>query len=160
MEKGELLTIEQVAKIFQMKPQTIYKWAQDGVIPGAKLGKEWRFRRQMLDEWLDTTIALSKGGFEFMLHRTWLSTRTEKPDGSELDEMLKIIKKRTGARTSSPPVLFACWTTVFSSSRRIIPTVSGCFGAGGTVKCGRWFRANCCFITCRCSPMPGVRTIC
>lgn len=47
------MTIEEVAKYLKMKPQTIYLWAQKGNIPAVKLGKEWRFRRDVIDEWLN-----------------------------------------------------------------------------------------------------------
>jgi excisionase family DNA binding protein len=49
----EILTIEEVAEYLRLTPQTIYKWAQEGRIPAAKLGKEWRFRRSLIDRWLD-----------------------------------------------------------------------------------------------------------
>lgn len=49
----EILTIEEVAHYLRLKPQTIYKWAQEKRIPAVKLGKEWRFRRSILDRWLD-----------------------------------------------------------------------------------------------------------
>lgn len=49
----EILTVEEVASYLRLKPQTIYKWAQGHRIPAAKLGKEWRFRRSILDRWLD-----------------------------------------------------------------------------------------------------------
>lgn len=48
-----IMTIEEVAKYLKMKPQTIYLWAQKGNIPAVKLGKEWRFRRDVIDEWLN-----------------------------------------------------------------------------------------------------------
>lgn len=51
--QNEILTIEEVATYLRLKPQTIYKWAQDKRIPSAKLGKEWRFRRSVIDRWLD-----------------------------------------------------------------------------------------------------------
>lgn len=47
------MTVEEVARYLQLKPQTIYKWAQEKRIPAVKLGKEWRFRKRILDEWLD-----------------------------------------------------------------------------------------------------------
>ena len=62
MRNDEIMTVEEVAKYLKLKPQTVYKWAQEGQLPGAKLGKEWRFRRRMIDEWIDATILLSKGG--------------------------------------------------------------------------------------------------
>lgn len=49
----EILTLEEVAHYLRLKPQTIYKWAQEKRIPAAKLGKEWRFRRSVIDRWLD-----------------------------------------------------------------------------------------------------------
>ncbi|MEO0474247.1 MAG: helix-turn-helix domain-containing protein [Bacteroidota bacterium] len=45
------MTVEEVAKYLKMKPQTIYGWAQKGIIPAAKIGKEWRFRRDIIDAW-------------------------------------------------------------------------------------------------------------
>ena len=47
----EIMTLEEVAKYLKMKPQTIYLWAQKGKIPAAKIGKEWRFRRDIIDAW-------------------------------------------------------------------------------------------------------------
>ena len=66
MRNDEIMTVEEVAKYLKLKPQTVYKWAQEGHLPGAKLGKEWRFRRQMIDEWIDAQIMLSKGGENWM----------------------------------------------------------------------------------------------
>lgn len=45
------MTIEEVAKYLKLKPQTIYTWAQSGKIPAAKIGKEWRFRKDIIDTW-------------------------------------------------------------------------------------------------------------
>ena len=50
---NEILTLEEVAAYLRLKPQTIYKWAQEKRIPAAKLGKEWRFRRSVIDRWVD-----------------------------------------------------------------------------------------------------------
>ena len=47
----EIMTIEEVAKYLKLKPQTIYTWAQNGKIPAAKIGKEWRFRKDIVDVW-------------------------------------------------------------------------------------------------------------
>ena len=52
----EMLTIEQLAAFLKLKPQTIYKWAQSGKLPGAKFGKEWRFRRSAIEKWIDSQI--------------------------------------------------------------------------------------------------------
>ncbi len=59
----EILTIEEVARYLRLKPQTIYKWAQEKRIPAAKLGKEWRFRRSVIDRWLDAQMLGEDSGF-------------------------------------------------------------------------------------------------
>ena len=61
---NEIMTLEEVAAYLRLKPQTIYKWAQERRIPGAKLGKEWRFRRSLIDLWLDEQMLGSDSGFE------------------------------------------------------------------------------------------------
>ena len=50
------MTLEEVAKYLKLKPQTIYSWAQKGTIPAAKIGKEWRFRKSIIDNWFNRHI--------------------------------------------------------------------------------------------------------
>ena len=50
------MTLEEVAKYLKLKPQTIYTWAQNNKIPAAKLGKEWRFRKSIIDRWFNQHI--------------------------------------------------------------------------------------------------------
>jgi excisionase family DNA binding protein len=52
----DIMTLEEVAKNLKFKPQTIYTWAQNGKIPAAKLGKEWRFRKSVVDKWFNRHI--------------------------------------------------------------------------------------------------------
>ena len=47
----KIMTLEEVADYLRVKPQTIYTWAQEKKIPAAKLGKEWRFKKSMIDRW-------------------------------------------------------------------------------------------------------------
>ncbi len=49
--KTDIMTLEEVAAYLKLKPQTIYTWAQEKRIPAAKLWKEWRFRKSIIDEW-------------------------------------------------------------------------------------------------------------
>jgi excisionase family DNA binding protein len=60
---NEILTLEEVAAYLRLTPQTIYKWAQERRIPAVKLGKEWRFRRSILDRWLDEQMLGGDSGF-------------------------------------------------------------------------------------------------
>ncbi len=50
------MTLEEVAAYLKLKPQTIYTWAQEKKIPAAKLGKEWRFKKSIIDEWFNSHI--------------------------------------------------------------------------------------------------------
>lgn len=62
----EILTLEEVAHYLRLKPQTIYKWAQERRIPAVKLGKEWRFRKSILDRWLDQQLLGEDSGFSHL----------------------------------------------------------------------------------------------
>jgi excisionase family DNA binding protein len=52
----DIMTLEEVARYLRLKPQTIYTWAQEKKIPAAKLGKEWRFRKSIIDAWFEQHI--------------------------------------------------------------------------------------------------------
>jgi excisionase family DNA binding protein len=66
---NDILTLEEVASYLRLTPQTIYKWAQEKRIPGAKLGKEWRFRKSIIDRWLDDQILRDDAGFSHLRNR-------------------------------------------------------------------------------------------
>jgi excisionase family DNA binding protein len=66
---NDILTLEEVASYLRLTPQTIYKWAQEKRIPGAKLGKEWRFRKSIIDRWLDDQILRDDSGFSHLRDR-------------------------------------------------------------------------------------------
>ncbi len=89
MPEHDIMTLEEVAKYLKMTPQTVYKWAQEGQIPGAKLGKEWRFRRRIIDEWVDSSIALSKGGFDLLFQQSLLAVRRSGLTESDIEQLLR-----------------------------------------------------------------------
>jgi len=51
MEKW--LTLEQIAEYLQMSTSSIYKMAQAGKIPAYKVGRQWRFRKEEIDKWVE-----------------------------------------------------------------------------------------------------------
>jgi excisionase family DNA binding protein len=85
----EIMTVEQVARYLKLKPQTVYKWAQEGQIPGAKLGKEWRFRRRIVDQWIDNSILLSRGGFNHLVQQTQLGMQQSGVRGEDIERLIK-----------------------------------------------------------------------
>ncbi len=56
IDDDKIMTLEEVAEYLRLKPQTIYTWAQEKKIPAAKLGKEWRFKKSMIDKWFNERI--------------------------------------------------------------------------------------------------------
>ena len=50
--KLSLMTLDEVAKYLRMKKVTIYKHAQEGKVPGFKVGSKWRFKKSTIDRWI------------------------------------------------------------------------------------------------------------
>ncbi len=46
------MTISDLAEYLQVSKSSLYKLVQQGKVPGQKVGKHWRFRRQVIDNWL------------------------------------------------------------------------------------------------------------
>ena len=51
--ENEILTAKEVAEYLKINERTIYKLAKNGQIPTIKIAHQWRFRKSMLDSWLD-----------------------------------------------------------------------------------------------------------
>ena len=47
-----MMTVQELADYLKMKVVTIYKHAQEGKIPGFKVGSKWRFKKDTIDEWI------------------------------------------------------------------------------------------------------------
>ena len=46
------VTLEQIADYLQISTSSIYKMVQAGRIPAYKVGRQWRFKKQEIDEWV------------------------------------------------------------------------------------------------------------
>lgn len=51
-DENEFLTAEEVAAFLRIPQSTVYKLAQDHILPGFKVGKHWRFRKTAMQEWI------------------------------------------------------------------------------------------------------------
>lgn len=47
-----VLTIDELAAYLKVAKSTLYKLAQEGKVPGQKVGRHWRFHRETVDLWL------------------------------------------------------------------------------------------------------------
>jgi excisionase family DNA binding protein len=52
----DVLTLEQLADLLQVDEKTVRSLAAKGELPGRKLGREWRFSRQAVLDWLATPV--------------------------------------------------------------------------------------------------------
>ena len=61
--KKSILTVHDVAGEFGLHPLTVSRLAREGVLPGFKIGGSWRFRRDVLEEWMinRTQVARMQG---------------------------------------------------------------------------------------------------
>jgi excisionase family DNA binding protein len=50
---GQLLTVKDIATYLQVNDRTVLKLVVDGKLPAVKVGNQWRFRRNIVDAWLD-----------------------------------------------------------------------------------------------------------
>ena len=48
-----LMTLEEVAIFLRLSKDTVYRMVQAGKIPASKVGTQWRFKRGVVDEWLE-----------------------------------------------------------------------------------------------------------
>ncbi|HTL47331.1 MAG TPA: helix-turn-helix domain-containing protein [Verrucomicrobiae bacterium] len=49
---AEIMTLQEVADYLGLHYLTIYRLIQERKIPAAKIGGSWRFRKDVLDEWI------------------------------------------------------------------------------------------------------------
>jgi excisionase family DNA binding protein len=54
-----LLTVREVAEYMQMNERTILKLVNAGSLPGAKIASQWRFKRSVIDTWLEDQMGAS-----------------------------------------------------------------------------------------------------
>jgi len=48
----DVLTLNEVAEYLRIPRSTTYKLAQESKIPGVKVGRHWRFHREVINGWL------------------------------------------------------------------------------------------------------------
>jgi len=47
------MDIRQAAEYLGISGDTLYRYASEGFVPAFKLGNRWRFRKSLLDAWMD-----------------------------------------------------------------------------------------------------------
>lgn len=52
-EVREVMDIRQASEYLGISGDTLYRYASEGFIPAFKLGNRWRFKKTLLDGWMD-----------------------------------------------------------------------------------------------------------
>lgn len=60
----DIMDVHDLARYLRLSEAKIYKLARAGGIPAFRLGKTWRFRKTLIDEWIQeqTMGSLKMGG--------------------------------------------------------------------------------------------------
>jgi len=53
---SKILTAKEVADYLRCHISTVYRLAKTGKLPGFRLGADWRFREDALQNWLDVEL--------------------------------------------------------------------------------------------------------
>ena len=55
-EEKEVMTAEELAEYLSFSKNWVYRKAEAGEIPGVKLANRWRFKKSVIDRWLEGMI--------------------------------------------------------------------------------------------------------
>ena len=55
-QKEQIMTLREVAKYLGLHAMTVYKLTREGRVPAAKIGGQWRFKRDVLDQRLEAQM--------------------------------------------------------------------------------------------------------
>ena len=50
-ERDNIMTVAELAKYLKVHPSTIYRLLRYRQLPAFKVGSDWRFNRERIDEW-------------------------------------------------------------------------------------------------------------
>lgn len=53
IEREGILNLDQLSRYLNVPKSTLYTLVRSRRIPGHKVGRHWRFRREVIDQWLD-----------------------------------------------------------------------------------------------------------
>jgi excisionase family DNA binding protein len=55
-ENISIMNVHDVASYLRLSEAKVYRLANEGKVPSFRLGKSWRFRRDVIDEWTKNEI--------------------------------------------------------------------------------------------------------
>jgi len=59
-EAREVMNIRQASQYLGISPDTLYKYVYEEKIPAFKLGNRWKFKKTILDAWMERKSAVGE----------------------------------------------------------------------------------------------------
>ena len=56
-DNQDILTVKELCELLRIHSSTLYKLLRQGKIPSFRIGKEWRFRKDVITRWLSEKSA-------------------------------------------------------------------------------------------------------
>jgi excisionase family DNA binding protein len=60
-DSPEVMNIRQASQYLGVSPDTLYKYVYEEKIPAFKLGNRWKFKKTILDRWMESKSTLGEG---------------------------------------------------------------------------------------------------
>jgi excisionase family DNA binding protein len=62
-DSREVMNIRQASQYLGVSPDTLYKYVTEEKIPAFKLGNRWKFKKTILDQWMEqkSSVGEAKG---------------------------------------------------------------------------------------------------
>jgi excisionase family DNA binding protein len=60
-ESREVMNIRQASQYLGISPDTLYKYVTEERIPAFKLGNRWKFKKTILDQWMEQKSTTGAG---------------------------------------------------------------------------------------------------
>jgi len=52
-KEEKLMTVKELAQYLRLDEHTVYRMARKGEIPAYKVAGQWRFKRKLIEKWLE-----------------------------------------------------------------------------------------------------------
>jgi len=56
LKEKNFLNVDELSEYLEASLSTVYKLAQNGEIPAQKIGRQWRFSREKIDQWIASGV--------------------------------------------------------------------------------------------------------
>ncbi len=61
VDEPEVMNLRQASRYLGLSPDTLYKYVSENSVPAFRLGNRWRFKKSVLDTWMEKRSVTHKG---------------------------------------------------------------------------------------------------